>query len=315
MADEVKAVAASIVNFLKQQLDGDVLAADLRESVEVAVQCVETAFELAPGDGACAADLLQLLRATRGPGAPPAPSAAAVAEAERLKNEGNELMKADRYREALDKYSRAIAIDAHSAVFFCNRAAAHFKLGEHEAAVADCMAALQLQPDYGKAHGRLGIALTAMDRHQEARAAFVRASQLEPTNESYRQNLRLADERLASQDDRPPVDFGGLLQNPALLTMATEMLADPNMQNIITDLMSTAGRAGGGGVVPNVLPGALGAVAAGGGNMSALLEAGQALAQQMQAQNPELVEQLRRQVRQPGGPTPNGPSPDAPPSL
>lgn len=297
MADEVKTVAASIVNFLKQQLDGDALGADSRESVEVAAQCVETAFELTPADAARGADLLQLLRAAAAPSAP-------RADAERLKQEGNDLMKAERHREALERYSRAIELDPRSAVYFCNRAAAHFKLAQHEAAVADCTAALALQPDYGKAHGRLGLALTALERHREARQAFARAAQLEPDNESYRQNLRLADERLAARGERGPMDLGGLLQNPALLSMATEMLADPSMQNLISGLMSgTAGEPPGGG----------GAGAEGGppGGMSALLEAGQALAQHMQASNPALVEQLRRQVRPPP-PAPPGPLAEPP---
>lgn len=287
---EIKIVAASIVNFLKQQLECDTLSVDSRESVEVGVQCIETAFDIGPEDSARGVDLLQLIRQQRG--GQPAPDRG---EAERLKNEGNELMKAERHREALEKYSRAIELDPRNAVYFCNRAAAHFKLNENESAVADCMAALALQPDYGKAHGRLGLALTALDRHREARQAFARASQLEPENESYKQNLRLADERLSQRGERGPLDLGGLLQNPALLNMATEMLADPNMQNLISGLMNTTAAPGG------AAPGAP-------GGMNALLEAGQALAQHMQSANPELVEQLRRQVRPPG-PGGNNPPP------
>ncbi|XP_053615261.1 small glutamine-rich tetratricopeptide repeat-containing protein alpha-like [Plodia interpunctella] len=284
---DVKTVAASIVNFLKQQLEGETLSLDSRESVEVGVQCIETAFELSPEDMARAVDLLQLVRQQKGVNSTPD-----CAEAEKLKNEGNELIKAERHREALEKYSRAIELDPRNSVYFCNRAAAHFKLGEHEATVADCTAALALQPDYGKAHGRLGLALTALNRHREARAAFARASQLEPDNESYKQNLRLADEYLAQNGERGPLDLGGLLQNPALLNMATEMLADPNMQNLISGLMNNTQATG----------------PTGPGGMNALLEAGQALAQHMQAANPDLVEQLRRQVRPPGGPGANPPS-------
>ncbi|CAK1593623.1 unnamed protein product [Parnassius mnemosyne] len=273
---EIKIVAASIVNFLRQQLEGDVLSNDSRESVEVGVQCIETAFELSPEELAQGIDLLQLVRQQRGN------ASTNRADAEKLKNEGNEFMKAERYREAFDKYSKAIELDPRNAVYFSNRAAAHFKLGEHEAAIADCTAALALQPNYGKAHGRLGLALTALDRHREARAAFARAAQLEPDNESYKENLRLADEKLAQRGERGPLDLGGLLQNPALLNMATEMLADPNMQNLISGLMTNT------------------TATTETGGMNALLEAGQALAQHMQAANPDLVEQLRRQVRPPG---------------
>lgn len=288
---DIKIVAASIVNFLKRQLEGDSLSVDSRESVEVGVQCIETAFELGPEDAARGVDLLQLVRAqTRG--SAPLNALPTRSEAEKLKNEGNEFMKSERHREALEKYTRAIELDPTNPVYFCNRAAAHFKLGENEAAVADCTAALALQPDYGKAHSRLGLALTALERHREARMAYARAAALEPDNESYRQNLRLADEQLAAHGERAPLDLGGLLQNPALLNMATEMLADPNMQNLISGLMSGGGAAAPGAGGPNG--------GAGAGGMSALLEAGQALAQHMQAANPELVEQLRRQVRPPG---------------
>ncbi|CAD0204635.1 unnamed protein product [Chrysodeixis includens] len=280
---DIKIVAVSIVNFLKKQLEGDSLSVDSRESVEVGVQCIETAFELGPEDAAKSVDLLQLVRQSLNTN-----PQSARAEAERLKNEGNEFMKSDRHKEALEKYTRAIELDYSNPVYFCNRAAVHFKLGEHEAAVADCTAALGLQPDYAKAHSRLGLALTALDRHREARAAYARALQLEPDNETYRQNLALTDEQLAQRGERAQLDLGGLLQNPALLNMATEMLSDPNMQNLISGLMTT------GGGVANGVPGT------GPGGMNALLEAGQALAQHMQSANPELVEQLRRQVRPPG---------------
>ncbi|XP_038207455.1 small glutamine-rich tetratricopeptide repeat-containing protein alpha-like [Zerene cesonia] len=178
---EAKTVVAGIVNFLKQQLEA--LNVDSRESVEVAVQCIETAYDLTQEEISKGVDLLQLVRQQSG-------NAGAIqAEAEKLKNEGNE---------------------------------------------------------------------------------------------SYKENLRLTEEKLA-RSERPAMDLGGLLQNPSLLNMATELLSDPNMQNLISGLMDNNS----------------GANAPGGVN--ALLEAGQALAQQMQAANPELVEQLRRQMHPQGG--------------
>lgn len=303
---DVKLVVASIIKFLKRQLDGDALNVDSRESVEVGVQCLESAFEISSEEYERGLDLLELVRG-HGAVTPVTPEDRALAE--QYKNRGNECMKNDLHREALDLYSRAIALDAGNAVYFCNRAAAHFKLGDNEAAVADCTAALALQPDYSKAHGRLGLALAALDRPREARAAFARAAQLEPDNQSYRDNMRLADERLAQRGQRPAaaLDLAGLLHNPALLNMATEMLADPNMQNLISGLM-------GGAAAPEARPPTAGGGGSDGGGVDALLEAGQMLAQQMQAANPELVELLRRQVTQRSQPPQDGNPPSQPPS-
>merc|ERR1712226_1659445 len=96
----------------------------------------------------------------------------------------------------------------------------------------------------------------------------------------------------------PPGALGGLLGNPALMNMATTMLADPNMQQMMGQLMS-GGMPGG----PMGPPGAAPGDGPGGpGNLEGLLQAGQRLAEQMQQSNPELVDQLRRQMGGPGGP-------------
>lgn len=40
--------------------------------------------------------------------------------------------------------------------FFPYRAAAYGKIGEHQKAIEDCQKALSLDPNYGKAYGRMG---------------------------------------------------------------------------------------------------------------------------------------------------------------
>lgn len=42
-------------------------------------------------------------------------------EAERLKNEGNDLMKQEKYEDALKNYTKAIQLDCKNPVYFCNR--------------------------------------------------------------------------------------------------------------------------------------------------------------------------------------------------
>jgi small glutamine-rich tetratricopeptide repeat-containing protein alpha len=51
---------------------------------------------------------------------------------------------------------RAIELDGRNAVYFCNRAAAHSKLNQHQFAIDDCKKAITIDPLYSKAYGRMG---------------------------------------------------------------------------------------------------------------------------------------------------------------
>jgi len=44
-------------------------------------------------------------------------------------------------------------------VLWC-RAAAYGKMGEHQKSINDCKKALELDPKYGKAYGRMGYVIT-----------------------------------------------------------------------------------------------------------------------------------------------------------
>ena len=93
---------------------------------------------------------------------------------------------------------RAIEIDIGNQVFYCNRAAAHSKMNNHYAAVEDCKRAIDMDPAYGKAYGRMGLAYACVDKHKEAIECFKKAIELEPENESYKSNMKLAQDKLSA---------------------------------------------------------------------------------------------------------------------
>jgi len=316
----VKRLALAIVQFLAEQKQYGDMSPDAQESLEVAVQCLETAFELAPEDVTSLSVTKSLLEIFQEGAVPVATLAVAEAEeassdakaqADKLKNEGNNLMKSEQFAEALLCYSRAIELDGRNAVFYCNRAAAHSKLNQHQSAVDDCKKAIVIDVNYSKAYGRMGLACASLNQHAEAVACYQRAVQLEPENESYQSNLLIAEEKLkqtggGAADRSFPgmaglpgiggLDIGSMLNNPGLMNMAQQMLSNPSMQQLMNQMISGTSQGGGGG-------------------LDALLQVGQQLAQQMQTTNPELVEQLRRQMGGPGGPQdPSfGPGPDSEP--
>ena len=133
-------------------------------------------------------------------------------------------------------------------------------MNNHYAAVEDCKRAIDMDPNYGKAYGRMGLAYSCVDKHKEAIDCFKRAIELEPENESYRSNLKLAQDKLNAAGGTSPgpqpggfpaglgnMDLGSLLGNPALMNMAQTMMSDPNMQAMMGQMMGGMGMGGGAG--------------------------------------------------------------------
>merc|ERR1712112_240768 len=178
---------------------------------------------------------------------------------------------------------------------------------------------------------------SSLNKHKEAVDNFKKALELEPDNESYKSNLQIAEDKVSSgvspgnagfpgmfQGMGGPggMDLGAFLNNPALMNMATTMLSDPNMQQMMNQMMAASMQPQSHGSAPTVdqaqmmgqmmsglggVPGQAGQPGQPPASMESLLQAGQQLAQQMQASNPDLVDQLRRQMQGPGGP--GGPFP------
>jgi len=331
----------SIIQFCQKELQSDDLSDDAKESLEVASQCLQSAYALTTEDkhlevSKTLENIFQEVTKNeplrkKGP-----PSAADKEEAERLKTEGNNLMRTEKFQEALEMYTKAIDLDGSNPVFYCNRAAAHSKMNNHHLAIEDCQRAIDMDPSYSKAYGRMGLAHSSLNKHKEAVENFKKALELEPDNESYKSNLQIAEDKVSSGVTQagPPgfpgmfpgmggpggMDIGSFLNNPALMNMATTMLSDPNMQQMMNQMMAASMQPQSHGSAANVdqaqmmgqmmsglggVPGQAGQPGQPPASMESLLQAGQQLAQQMQASNPDLVDQLRRQMQGgPGGPFP-----------
>ncbi|TNM88076.1 hypothetical protein fugu_006297 [Takifugu bimaculatus] len=147
MADN-KRLAFSIIQFLHEQLGSGNLSSGAQESLEVAIQCLETAFEVSTDDQSLTVPMSLPEIFTS--------ATSKKSEAETLKNKGNDQMKMENFSAAVEFYSKAITVNPHNAVYFCNRAAAHSKLGNYAGAVQDCEQAISIDPNYSKAYGRMG---------------------------------------------------------------------------------------------------------------------------------------------------------------
>ncbi|XP_041647902.1 small glutamine-rich tetratricopeptide repeat-containing protein alpha [Cheilinus undulatus] len=316
-----KRLAFSIIQFLHDQLRSGNLTSDAQESLEVAVQCLETAFEVSTDDQSLAVPMslpeIFASATAKLPGESQVNNNSTQntlteeqrAEAETLKTEGNDQMKVENFAAAVEFYSKAIAINPQNAVYYCNRAAAYSKLGNYAGAVQDCERAISIDPNYSKAYGRMGLALASLNKHTEAASYYKKALELDPDNDTYKTNLKIAEEKMETSSPTAGmggVDLAGLLSNPGFMNMASSLMNNPQVQQLMSGMMSGAYGGMGGGAAA-AAPGAAGAAggagatgpagAAGPGDLSGLIQAGQQFAQQMQQQNPELIEQLRSQIR------------------
>ncbi|XP_078054802.1 small glutamine-rich tetratricopeptide repeat-containing protein alpha-like isoform X2 [Mustelus asterias] len=276
-----KRLAYSIIQFLRDQLQSGDLTSDAQESLEVAVQCLETAFSISMDneDLAVSQTLPEIFTAAVGEeipnvivdSVPTSPTVEDISKAEQLKTEGNEQMKVENYQCAVDYYTKAIELNPSNAVYYCNRAAALSKLGNYTGAVQDCEKAIAFDPSYSKAYGRMGLALASLNKYSEAVNYYKKALELDPENESYKANLSVAEQKIK---DAP--------------SPASNLMQNSQVQQLMSGMMSGSyGPVGGGGAGPGT----------GANDIAGLIQAGQQFAQQMQQQNPELIEQLRSQIR------------------
>ncbi|KAL1783082.1 small glutamine-rich tetratricopeptide repeat-containing protein beta [Sigmodon hispidus] len=123
---------------------------------------------------------------------------------------GNNHMKEENYTAAVDCYTQAIELDPNNAVYYCNRAAAQSKLSHYKDAIKDCERAIAIDSKYSKAYGRMGLALTAMNKFEEAVTSYQKALDLDPENDSYKSNLKIAEQKL--REVASPA--ASLMQNP-----------------------------------------------------------------------------------------------------
>merc|ERR1711970_1696669 len=257
MSNNRKLLVASVLKFLQSEIESKKITPDQEESLNVASQCLAMAFNTTPEDAKDLPDLLDLLSKA----CPEKMGRAEVTEeqkelAQKYKNEGNALVKEQKYKEAIEKYTEAINCQ-ESAIFYCNRAAAYTSLTNYEEALQDCKKAISFDPDYSKAYSRIGLIYSKINLYHESENCYEKALGLEPDNESYKKNLEIVKEKLKEQQAAAPagmpgmppgMDMGGMgammeqvMQNPQMRQMAESMMQNPQYQSMMQNMMGSMG--------------------------------------------------------------------------
>ncbi|KAJ6807732.1 RNA polymerase II-associated protein 3 [Iris pallida] len=127
------------------------------------------------------------------------------------KDLGNEYFKQKKYLEAIDCYSRSIALSPTS-VAFANRAMAYLKVKKFEESESDCTEALNLDDRYVKAYSRRATARKELGKLKASMEDSDFAIRLEPNNQElrkqYTETKTLLEKELAKTNSGPPKSSG-----------------------------------------------------------------------------------------------------------
>ncbi|XP_043794641.1 tetratricopeptide repeat protein 1 [Apis laboriosa] len=163
------------------------------------------------------------------------------AEAEKYKNEGNDLFKREEYLEAISVYTQGIqtcplAYSKERSVLYANRAAAKLKCLDRESAISDCTKAIELNPSYVKVYARRARLYEETEKLDEALEDYKKILTFDPGHTEANYAVRRLppliherNEKLKTEMLGKLKDLGNMVLKPfGLSTNNFELQKDPN---------------------------------------------------------------------------------------
>ncbi|XP_044755816.1 small glutamine-rich tetratricopeptide repeat-containing protein alpha-like [Coccinella septempunctata] len=225
-----KRIILSITRFLRDEKSNADLETNDRDSLDVAIQCLEDIYKIDNDAREILEDETLDLREFF-PSEDVTVSEEDERKAEEFKNRGNALMTDNDFKTAVEEYTKAIALNPKNPVYFCNRAAAYNKAEQPLNAILDCKTAIKLDPKYSKAYGRMGKAYSEIGLTKEAHEAYLNALKYDPSNEMYQENLKYLDVGQGSD-----VQNAGLFNNSALFKIILQLMENDSFREVLEKL-------------------------------------------------------------------------------
>jgi len=135
-------------------------------------------------------------------------------QAVELRNEGNRQFQRGEVEESIGTYTAALEKSSRDHLVSSNRSHAYFRNNQVKEALEDAENAISMKPDWGKGYFRKGMALSTLERYNEALIAFFQCLVYEEVcskalrTEIYKVIFKLISRRSSSSEDE--VSFQGL---------------------------------------------------------------------------------------------------------
>lgn len=148
-------------------------------------------------------------------------------------------MQEGKFQDAINFYTKAIALDNKNHVLYSNRSAAYAKAEEYEKALEDAEMTVKLKPDWAKGYSRVGSALAYLGKVSESIKAYEKAIERDPSNQQYRQSLREVESQVMNPFASP--DLFVKLRNDA---RTRAWLDDPEYLKLLQPLRTNSAKIG-----------------------------------------------------------------------
>ena len=150
------------------------------------------------------------------------------AKAEEAREKGNELFKAQKYPEAVEQYTEAIARNPDDHRVYSNRAACYTKLAAFNEALKDAEKCIEIAPEFAKGYTRKGHVEFFTKQYDKALETYQAGLAKDPENEELRDGLR----RTMIEIQRGQT---GQVDEAEMKERQARAMQDPEIQNILQD--------------------------------------------------------------------------------
>uniref|UniRef100_A0A2D4M662 Mitochondrial import receptor subunit TOM34 n=1 Tax=Micrurus spixii TaxID=129469 RepID=A0A2D4M662_9SAUR len=110
------------------------------------------------------------------------PNAASSERANMLKLEGNEFVKKNNYKKAIEKYTESIKLHKMECTTYTNRALCYLNMKQYKEAIVDCSEALKIDPKNVKAFYRRAQSYKELKDYKSSKADINSLLKIEPEN-------------------------------------------------------------------------------------------------------------------------------------
>lgn len=151
--------------------------------------------------------------------------------AEEANGRGNDLYKKQKYVESLKEYNEAVKRNPKVAKYFSNRAACYIKLMSLSEAFADTEKALEIDPNFLRAHQRHCTVQMMMKRYHKALTSYEKAMKLFPNDAEIKEGYYKCVSKInEGGDDQERLNQ--TMNDPEI----QQLMVDPRVQQFLKEL-------------------------------------------------------------------------------